>query len=145
MSALSSYLKFIPLDHLESNLPLILASAVFWQLFYLLSAAMSKNNAHYKTMTKRKQIDWRMHVTSSLHALISSIGVIGVLMAPEHISNPIYGYSKYAERVFSITIGYFIWDIYVCLANFSLTGFQFIIHGVLAFSIVVSLLVFVLN
>jgi formate-dependent nitrite reductase membrane component NrfD len=123
-------------------MPLILASAVFWQAFYLLSAHLSENNAHYKIMTRRKQIDWRMHVTSTLHALISSIGVIGILTSPEHISNPIHGYSKYAEQVFSITIGYFIWDIYVCITNFSLTGFQFMVHGVLAFSIVVSLLVF---
>jgi hypothetical protein len=141
MQILSNYLQKIPLEHLEDNLVYIAIFTLFWEGVYSFASTCSENNKHYQVMSPVKKADWRMHITSTIHAAVSSVGVIFVLFSKEHYLNPIYGTTRLAEFIFSITLGYFVWDIRICLMNYKMLGAQFLIHGILAFAIVLSLLV----
>lgn len=44
----------------------------------------------------------------------------------------ILGYTPYAGLVAAVTIGYFVWDIYVCMRHFLLFGWGFLFHGIAA-------------
>lgn len=45
----------------------------------------------------------------------------------------IFGYNGYAGFVSAITVGYFVWDLAVCLLHFDLFGFGFLLHAFAAF------------
>lgn len=130
------------LTHLSSYYLIILSSAVIFQLIFLLSRFASQNSKHYSNLSIQKQVDWGMHVVSQVFAILVSLACVVILTTPALYNNPIWGVSTTAEHIYAIGAGYFLWDIYITIAYYHLTGPAFLFHGITAF--VVSLGLYVL-
>jgi ABC-type transport system involved in multi-copper enzyme maturation permease subunit len=130
---------WIPLHHLKENGDLMLISAAVWQAVFALSDRLSNSFGSYRRLSPSKKLDWRMHVVSMVHALLMVALCIPILNSKELQLDPVFGTTRYAERVYSIAGGYFLWDIYVSARYFSLTGIQFLFHGSVAFTVVLCL------
>jgi hypothetical protein len=137
--------SWIPLQHLQQNLDLLLISAIGWQFMFILANPLSMHFVSFSKLSPTKQLDWRMRTVSLVHALMMVILCIPILTSKTLQLDPVFGTSRYAERVYSIAGGYFLWDIYVSTSYFSLTGIQFLFHGTVAFTVVICLFVETVN
>ena len=96
--------------------PAILASVAMFQLVFLLF--------------KSKGSEWGAHVVSLVHALIIVPLSVPILLDQTLSSDPFWGYSFYAGQVYSIAVGYFIWDTIYSIANIKVSGVGMVIHGI---------------
>jgi hypothetical protein len=74
------------------------------------------------------QINLPIHIISLIHAIIASYGSIDILIKNKGVSDLIYTHSDEIVKYINISIGYFLWDIYVCFYyNYDIF---FKIHGI---------------
>ncbi|KAI7829187.1 TRAM/LAG1/CLN8 homology domain-containing protein [Kickxella alabastrina] len=50
-------------------------------------------------------------------------------------SNPLHGFDQVAETVYSVTVGYFLWDIIDTYKNIDINGIGFMAHAVMSFGV----------
>ena len=70
-----------------------------------------------------------------LHALLISILAVPILLDETLVKDKIFGYTWYSGTVLSITTGYFLWDIGICVYFMSLHGPGFALHAIFCFVI----------
>lgn len=91
--------------------------------------------ARYTQITDRKlKIDFDVHTVSMVQAFISLYILWPVLTLPLTSYNIATYQNDYCSMVTSLSAGYFIWDLMVCLKYFNIYGFQYLIHAVFALS-----------
>lgn len=73
--------------------------------------------------------DFDIHTVSMFQAIISLIIIYPVFYIPTTVS-PIDFQNDWISFAAAISIGYFIWDLFVCLTNFKLYGFEFLAHAI---------------
>ncbi len=127
------YRPFItePKNYYEAHYHEILASALFYHVLYLSSPVISKAlfGDNYRSLSRKGKKNFDIHIVSMVQCLIS-IAVIIPLYGNEYLAeDPIFHYLPYAGFVSAITIGYFIWDLYICLRYFKMFGVGFLIHA----------------
>lgn len=127
------YRPFIaePKNYYETHYHEILGSVVFYQVLYLMSPVISKAlfGSNYTELSKKGKKNFDIHIVSMVQCLIS-IAVIIPLYGNEYLAeDPVFHYLPYAGFVSAITIGYFIWDLYICLAFFKMFGIGFLLHA----------------
>ncbi|CCD24345.1 Tda4p NDAI_0D00310 [Naumovozyma dairenensis CBS 421] len=112
---------------------------VYSFLFYLTCSALIAPminkfifGKHYTSIKdKNIKIDFNVHTVSMIQAIISMIIIYPTLFLPNDNTLNITTYHHhYTSMVASLTLGYFIWDLLVCLKHFKLYGFQFLGHAV---------------
>ncbi|KAG7195802.1 uncharacterized protein KQ657_002187 [Scheffersomyces spartinae] len=92
----------------------------------------------YLDLNRKTRINFDIHVVSMVQCILSCAMIIP-MWGQSHWQNrtedpvsSILGTTDYGNLVASLTIGYFIWDTYVCLRYFLLFGFGFLFHGIAA-------------
>ncbi|CCH46101.1 putative membrane protein [Wickerhamomyces ciferrii] len=127
------YRPFItdPKNYYEAHYHEIIGSAVFYQLLFTISPIISRSlfGENYNVLSKKGKKNFDIHIVSMVQCLIS-IGVIFPLYGNETLNkDPIFSYLPYAGFVSAITIGYFIWDLFICLRYFKMFGVGFLLHA----------------
>lgn len=115
--------------HIET----VLFSAVFYQLSFILSSWISPLLLKsYKTLSRRTQVNFDIHIVSHIQAILI-LALSFPMFGDEDLNKDrIYAYTPYAGFVAAMAVGYFVWDTYICLKYYSLFGFGFLLHGVSA-------------
>lgn len=123
-------MPFTPLLYLGDMVPVIFSSAIFFCTLYLLSAAISPACKYYRNLPySRLKSSWNFKICSSVHAI--SIVILAIPALNLHFDDVIFGYDKYSAIIYSISIGYFIFDILYSLITFD-GGHAMIAHGVIS-------------
>lgn len=92
----------------------------------------------YTELLPRTQLNFDIHLVSMFQCILSILMCGPMWNHPFRLNhaiephNAIFGYTPYAGLVAAVTIGYFVWDIYVCIRYFLLFGWGFLFHGVAA-------------
>ncbi|CAL9734289.1 hypothetical protein MOSE0_E02630 [Monosporozyma servazzii] len=81
---------------------------------------------------EKLKIDFDIHVVSMVQALISLYIIWPVLTLPFFSHNIATYQNDYCSMVSSLSAGYFVWDLIVCLKYIHIYGFQYLIHAVVA-------------
>eukprot|EP01100_Stratorugosa_tubuloviscum_P013239 TRINITY_DN651_c0_g3_i1.p1 TRINITY_DN651_c0_g3~~TRINITY_DN651_c0_g3_i1.p1 ORF type:complete len:254 (-),score=66.97 TRINITY_DN651_c0_g3_i1:90-851(-) len=117
----------------ETFLP-VLINAFIWLFVSISVKFFSKFTSSFNNLTKIQQINWEARIMGLLHALLVLILVFLTLPKENNLKqDPIFGYSENASKILSISCGYFLWDTIVCILNFKIFGFAFLIHGLFCF------------
>ena len=92
----------------------------------------------YTKLSRGTKVNFDVHVTSMVQCFISIALLIPHLNNP-HLANrhadpvnSLLGKTDFGGLACALTVGYFIWDIYVCVRYFSLFGVGFLFHGIAA-------------
>ncbi|CCK69868.1 Tda4p KNAG_0D01160 [Huiozyma naganishii CBS 8797] len=87
---------------------------------------------HYTGIKDAKlKLDFDIHTVSMVQCLISCYLLWPVLFLPHTVSIASYT-NEYCSMLTSVSAGYFIWDMIVCCTNYSLYGWQFVLHAAVA-------------
>jgi TLC domain len=117
---------FSKLTQLEQNFDFIILSALFLHGVYLLGGFLSwQFSFHYRTLNLGKQASWRIHLVS----LIFSTIVIPLSLLKPSLQDNLFGSSLFASKLYSFTIGYFLWDVCITILHFDQTGWPFLFHA----------------
>ncbi|CDR42158.1 CYFA0S08e04258g1_1 [Cyberlindnera fabianii] len=123
-----------PRNYYEAHAHEILGSIVFYQILYMSSPYISHAlfGKHYEEQSKKSKANFDIHIVSMVQCLISILSIVP-LIGDKHLNeSSVLNYTPYAAFVSSITIGYFVWDLWVCLKYFKLFGVGFLLHAVAA-------------
>lgn len=89
----------------------------------------------YTGLNAKTKLNFDIHVVSMVQCIILIVVLIPS-WGNEHFQNrasdpygSIFGYNEYLGFVVAITIGYFIWDLIVCLMYIRLFGAGFLLHA----------------
>ncbi|GMM33213.1 Tda4 protein [Saccharomycopsis crataegensis] len=79
---------------------------------------------------RKLKLNFDIHIIAMIQAIISIGACIWLFCSTVLNDNQLLGYDYSHTFVSSITVGYFIWDLLVCLKYFDLFGFEFLLHAV---------------
>lgn len=111
----------------------IVLSFVFYQfiLYPIIAPWLNKLffGKHYTELESRKtKLNFDIHTVSMFQCILSLVLVYPILFTPLSLNIATY-YDPYSSLVSSLTMGYFMWDLCVCLRHFSLFGVGFLGHA----------------
>lgn len=115
----------------------IIISTVFYFFVQAISPAISSRlfGKAYTDLEKKTRINFDIHVVSMVQCVVSATILFlgfGNSFFLNHFEDPVnslFGYNPYLGFVSAVTIGYFIWDLFVCTRYVSLFGLSFLFHG----------------
>lgn len=126
-----------PSNHFLAHWHEIVASAAFYFAIQAASPVVSKRwfGRSYTNLDVKTRLNFDVHVVSMVQCIIS-IFILLPLWNHPHFQNrlqdpysSVFGYNGYSGFVSAVSIGYFLWDLYVCLRHFKLFGFGFLLHA----------------
>ena len=85
----------------------------------------------YTKLSKSTRVNFDVHVTSMVQCFVSFALMVPHLNNPHWVNrlndpaNSLLGSTDFGGLVCALTVGYFIWDLYVCAKYFSLFGVGF--------------------
>lgn len=92
----------------------------------------------YLELNRKTRINFDIHVVSMVQCVLSCL-IILPMWGHSHWQNraedsmlSVLGTTDYGNLVASLTVGYFVWDTYVCIKYYLLFGAGFLFHGVAA-------------
>eukprot|EP01116_Phalansterium_solitarium_P023070 TRINITY_DN7891_c0_g1_i1.p1 TRINITY_DN7891_c0_g1~~TRINITY_DN7891_c0_g1_i1.p1 ORF type:complete len:259 (+),score=23.35 TRINITY_DN7891_c0_g1_i1:63-839(+) len=92
----------------------------------------------YPKLDRRDQRNWDVRVVSTIHAITVVVLSIPVLSEPQLIEDEVsraLAYSSKAAFLYSLSAGYFLFDIFITILHKQGTGF--VVHGVVCFFVYV--------
>lgn len=100
----------------------------------------------YNSLNLRTRINWNMRVAAWAQAVFISALALGVKYADQEVADMswngrLWGYSGGIGMVQGFALGYFLWDLSVCIIHYSLLGPETLAHATSA--LVMILLAFV--
>lgn len=110
----------------------IIGSFVFYQVVnaYIapwLNKAIFKS--HYTSIDDEKvRVNFDIHTVSNIQCLISFYTIAPILLLPVGLDIVMY-HDELCSMVSALTMGYFLWDCYICVKHFKLYGFEFLAHA----------------
>lgn len=90
----------------------------------------AQQNHILKESSRVLSVDWGLRSAALVHCIVASIISVPVLF--EDIG--VFEYSQRAANVFSISLGYFLWDLIRSIQYTRYFGFVYIVHAVFSFS-----------
>lgn len=123
----------------------VILSLVFYSVIQLLSPWVSKRvvGKAYTDLDRKTRINFDIHVVSMVQCLIS-VGALIFSWNHDHITNrlvdpflSVFGYNPYTGFVSAISVGYFLWDLVVCMQHYDIFGPGFLVHAVAAMTVFV--------
>lgn len=117
----------------------IVGSFIFYQIiFYPYLAPWICRFLFGKYYTNLKdtkvRINYDIHMVSMMQCLISLALISPILFTPLDPHLATY-HNSYLSMISAVTIGYFLWDLYICLKHLDLFGFGFLIHAILSLAV----------
>ncbi|KAI5967457.1 hypothetical protein KGF57_000400 [Candida theae] len=92
----------------------------------------------YTGLPRKTRIDFDVHVTSMVQCAVSAVLMFYHFNNPHwqnRLNDPVnslLGFTPFGGMVISVTAGYFVWDLLVCLTHFDLFGIGFSFHAIAA-------------
>ncbi|KAI7849693.1 TLC domain-containing protein [Circinella umbellata] len=123
---------------LKYHWQVILLSTILCSVIYEISRTISpllfpKTFQFFKGYTPT---NWHVHVVSTFHSILITVGSIYILCDGELAKNKIFGYSPWAMTIYSISCGYFIWDVIMAIRYIKYQGITMVCHGVAGFIVI---------
>ncbi|KAI5962828.1 hypothetical protein KGF57_001397 [Candida theae] len=127
----------------------IVAAAVFYFTLQAIVKPLATRilGKTYTSLPKKTQIDFDIHVVSMVQSIIS------IVITYYHFNNPhwrnrsndpvnsLLGSTPFGSMGSAISIGYFVWDMWVCVRYFDIFGVGFLFHGAAAFFVIACALI----
>jgi len=116
------------------HLAIILASLGFWTALYGLSLRHSgRFSKTFQGMNDGLRRDWASRVVGFTHAVfIIALSAFVLQRDGEYLrQNTVNNTTPLSNLVCSIAVGYFLWDLGLCVLNFAVFGPAFFVHGLL--------------
>ena len=134
------YAQSLHLTTLPAHIHEVLLSCVFYTAIQnYVSPYLSQKfiPQYYSKFTRRTRINWDIHATAFIQSLIiCGITIYVMRNDTERIGKTwqdrVYGYSGAAGLIQSMAAGYFLWDLTVCIINYSILGPLDLLHAVIA-------------
>ncbi|KAI8322009.1 hypothetical protein GQ54DRAFT_304328 [Martensiomyces pterosporus] len=89
----------------------------------------------WKRLTKVERYKWNVRKTSALHAMYIVTMSLVVIANTKLRRDPLHGTDPVAETSFTVTVGYFLWDIINTYNNVDINGWGFMVHAVMSFGV----------
>lgn len=129
-----------PLNLFEEHWHEVAISLAFYGVIHILSPLLMPIlvGKHYTTLPKKTRINFDVHVVSMVQCFISIALLVPMWNHPNwqnRMADPkssVEGTTQYGALVAAFTVGYFVWDVLVCLIYFDLFGIGFLGHGIAA-------------
>jgi hypothetical protein len=98
--------------------------------------------ARYNAFSRRTKLQWNMHGTSFINATFLSIAAPYVLMFDKDLvidtwEDRLWNYTGACGMVQAFGVGYFLWDLQVCIVQFDILGLIDLVHAIVAVIITV--------
>lgn len=150
---LQSFFQKYQLGYLWDHLPAVL----FFYLLFALTSGTSRILTSIVFKNKLAQLDakaqkkfrvsWAHHIVAFLNAVISSAMALHYVLVKDHsFKTGTHNYYPEVARILTVAIGYFLWDVQICFKYFSLYGFSFALHGVMALiALIISFQPYMMN
>ncbi len=123
--------SLFPLQRLGPNSGTAVATALLCQLVYLSSFsvfdAISKT---HRPLSPAKKIDWASRIVSSCFSIYAVANSFLALGNPELAADKLFAYTPEAEHLMAVALGYFVWDIVICIQHLKLFGPGFLVHAI---------------
>ncbi|KAI9491011.1 TLC domain-containing protein [Zychaea mexicana] len=128
----------IGLPVLKYHWQVILLSTILCSVIFEISRCISpilfpKTFQFFKGYTPT---NWHVHVVSTFHSILITVGSISILLDGELAKNKVFGYSASAMTIYSISCGYFIWDVVMAVRYIKYQGISMVCHGVAGFIVI---------
>lgn len=110
----------------------IVASFFLYQLLYKVSPVMCQGifGDFYTLNSSRKtRLNFDIHVVSMVQCILSILLLAPMINHDNLSDNPVFGYTPYGGLVASLTCGYFIWDVIICVQHYKMFGMGFLMHA----------------
>jgi len=131
-------LKTLP-DHLHE---VLIAASIYQFTMSFVSPFVSNLIVpqQYAKLSRRTRMNWDIHFV----ALIQSILICGLSYYTLYHENErpkmewqerVYGYTGGLGLVQAFTVGYFVWDLYICVRWYSMFGFGMLAHAISALTV----------
>ncbi|KAJ1811767.1 hypothetical protein LPJ75_003985 [Coemansia sp. RSA 2598] len=136
-SASVGFFNTIGLPRLAPYWPRVFASAAIFELIFRVGQAVTPVifPSMWKRLNKIERYKWCVRLVSIAHACYMVTTSLVVIANSKLRSNPIHGYDPVAESAYSITVGYFLWDIIDTYKNIQIAGFGFMAHAIMSFGV----------
>ncbi|EGW34926.1 uncharacterized protein SPAPADRAFT_132553 [Spathaspora passalidarum NRRL Y-27907] len=126
-----------PQSNLAAHWHEILASFLFYLIVQELSGPIFSRvmGPTYTKLPKRTKVNFDVHVASMVQCVVSFVLLVAhfnnehFLNREQDPVNSLVGTTPFGCMVCSVTVGYFLWDIYVCTRYYRLFGLGFLFHG----------------
>lgn len=116
----------------------IVLLAVFYAVVYKISPVVGSftiGKERYRGLKYKTRINFDVHIVSMVQCIISILAIVPMWNNPmwqnrawDH-DTAVLGAYPYGGFVGAISIGYFVWDLYVCLKHLHLFGVGFLFHA----------------
>ncbi|ORY97304.1 TLC domain-domain-containing protein [Syncephalastrum racemosum] len=128
----------LELPTLRYHWQIVLLSLVLCSIIYEASHVISpllfpKTFQFFKGYTPT---NWHVHVVSSVHSVIISVGSILILLDGDLAKDRVFGYSAWAANIYSVSFGYFIWDVIMAIRYIEFQGISMVCHGLAGFVVI---------
>lgn len=123
--------------------PIVIGSFLAFLAVYLLSPYVTRAigfGSVYDALSADGKIEWSARVLSTVHALVCSQGAIRVILSFPDPSDPLLT-TELSTFYTSVTYGYFLLDLALCVWHYRIFQAPFLIHGLVcsvAFAIMVT-------
>jgi len=125
----------------ETYKVIILSAIVCWFLADYVFSYSYLLIPEYAKLTARQKVEWNGRLVAMVHACFAITLCPGYYSPEKHfyqfnnVTNSYsidnFAYDPFVQFIYSISVGYFLWDSIVCIQH--LWGFEYIMHGVLCF------------
>ncbi|KAL1929475.1 hypothetical protein VTP01DRAFT_1613 [Rhizomucor pusillus] len=135
MISLETLCDSLGLSTLKYHWQVVLLSTVMCSLIFEISRCISpllfpKTFQLFKGYTPT---NWHVHVVSSVHCILITIGSLVILTDNQLSHDRVFGYSPFAANIYSISLGYFIWDVIMAIRYVEHQGIGMVLHGIAGF------------
>lgn len=126
-----------PKSPLEAHWHEVVGAFLFYVTIQALSAPIFSiiMGQRYTSLPKNTKLNFDVHVTSMVQCIVSILILIPHLFNP-HFNNrlddplsSLTGTTPFGGMVCAVTVGYFLWDVYVCIRHYAIFGVGFLFHG----------------
>jgi hypothetical protein len=111
---------------------IVIAALLYESIFRLSHVYSPRLSSEYKTLSRRTQINFDIHVASQFQAILILIISFPLFFDEILKQDTLNAYTPYSGFVTAMATGYFLWDTYVCTRYVNLFGPGFLVHGVSA-------------
>ncbi|ORE07948.1 DUF887-domain-containing protein [Rhizopus microsporus var. microsporus] len=127
----------LSLSTLKYHWQSVLISAMFFTIVYEISRILSpvlfpKTFQFFKGYNAP---NWHIHVVSTVHCIAVVVGSFFILFDNSLEHDRVFGYTKWAADIYSISCGYFLWDTITAIYFYKDQGISMVLHGIASFSV----------
>lgn len=129
-----------PKNIFQSHWHELVLSALFYYIVQSLSGPVCSFflGSRYTSLPRKTRIDFDVHITSMVQCAVSAVLMFYHFNNPHwqnRLNDPVnslLGSTPFGSMVISVTAGYFVWDLLMCLKYFDLFGIGFLLHAIAA-------------